>query len=68
MRIGIGHFVGVLRMPCDDGADLGEHAWVHSRRRVRPELRQHLVGRIVHHAFGLEFLLAVGGIIVAEPR
>ena len=64
MRLGVGHLVGILRVPRDSGADLGEHAWVHPLRRVRPKLGQHFVGGVVHHAFGLEFLLAVGGMVI----
>ena len=35
--------------------DLGEHPWVHLRRAwFGTELRQHLIGGVVHHAFGFE--------------
>ena len=63
VRRGVGHLVGVLRMPGDGGADLGEHARVETLRRVRPEFGEHVVGGVVHDALGLERLLAlvVGG-------
>ena len=53
MRLGVGHLVGVLRVPGDGRADLGEHARVHVLRRVGAELRQHLVGGVVHQRSAL---------------